>query len=109
MLQTAELVHPASDPAFRPTPGASLPGTLASPRTGLAPAGFRELVAQIVTSWANFLPTRRPNFLDAPNICSIVADPGPLGVGPAGSPGTRFTRSICEIAPYRSGRANDRS
>ena len=28
---------------LRPTPEASLPGTLASPRTGLAPAGYREL------------------------------------------------------------------
>src|SRR5271156_5754503 len=47
MLRTAKLLHPASDPAFRPTPGASLPGTLASPRTGLAPAGRRELLARL--------------------------------------------------------------
>src|SRR5271156_4638306 len=47
MLRTAKLLHPASDPAFRPTPGASLPGTLASPRTGLGPAGRRELVARL--------------------------------------------------------------
>src|SRR5271156_6242097 len=47
MLRTAKLLHPASEPAFRPTPGASLPGTLASPRTGLAPAGRRELLARL--------------------------------------------------------------
>ena len=47
MLRTAKLLHSASDPAFRPNPGASLPGTLASPRTGLAPAGRRELVARL--------------------------------------------------------------
>ena len=34
-------------PASRPTPEASLPGTLASPRTGLAPAGCRKLVARL--------------------------------------------------------------
>src|ERR1700733_4872388 len=47
MLRTAKSLHPASDPAFRPTPGAPLPGTLASPRTGLAPAGRRELLARL--------------------------------------------------------------
>jgi hypothetical protein len=35
MLRTGQLLHPAS-----------LPGTLASPRTGLAPAGHRELVVR---------------------------------------------------------------
>ena len=62
MLRTGQLLHPASTPAFRPTPGASLPGTLASPRTGLAPAGCRELVARLLmrspSSW-------RPELLDA--------------------------------------------
>src|SRR5215217_5328196 len=38
---------PASTPGSRPTPGAALPGTLASPRTGLPPAGCRELVARL--------------------------------------------------------------
>ncbi len=37
----------ASTPGSRPTPGVLLPGTLASPRTGLAPAGCRELVARL--------------------------------------------------------------
>ena len=39
MLRTGQLLDPASTPASRPDPGASLPGTLASPRTGLSPAG----------------------------------------------------------------------
>src|SRR5829696_6150806 len=39
--------RPASTPGSRPTPGAALPGTLASPRTGLTPAGYRELVARL--------------------------------------------------------------
>jgi len=43
MLRTGHLIHPASTPASQPEPEASLPGTLASPRTGLAPAGHREL------------------------------------------------------------------
>jgi hypothetical protein len=37
----------ASTPGSRPTPGVLLPGTLASPRTGLAPAGRCELVARL--------------------------------------------------------------
>ena len=47
MLRTGQLLHPASTPTSQPTPGASLPGTLASPRTGLSPAGCRELVARL--------------------------------------------------------------
>src|ERR1035437_2246414 len=46
MLRTAKLFHPASTPTFRSTPGASLPGTLASHRIGLAPAGRRGLVTR---------------------------------------------------------------
>jgi hypothetical protein len=46
-LRTEQLLHPASTPASRPDPGASLPGTLASPRTGLTPAGCRELGARL--------------------------------------------------------------
>jgi len=34
MLRPASLLHPASTPVSQPDPGASLPGTLASPRTG---------------------------------------------------------------------------
>ena len=38
---------PASTSRSRPTPGVLLPGTLASPRAGLPPAGCRELVARL--------------------------------------------------------------
>jgi hypothetical protein len=44
-LQTARSLRPASHPASRLRTGASLPGTQASPRTGLTPAGHRELIA----------------------------------------------------------------
>ena len=44
-LQTARSLHPASHPTSQSRTGALLPGTQASPRTGLAPAGHRELVA----------------------------------------------------------------
>ena len=54
-LQTGQLLAPfqglcrsASTPGSRPTPGAVLPGTLASPRTRLALAGCPELVARVV-------------------------------------------------------------
>ena len=41
-LQTARSLPPASHPTSRSRTGASLPGTQASPRTGLTPAGHRE-------------------------------------------------------------------
>src|SRR5664280_1352527 len=47
MLRTDQLLHSASTTASRPNPGASLPGTLAFPQTGLAPAGCRKLVARL--------------------------------------------------------------
>src|SRR6266536_4398383 len=54
MLRTGQLLAPlqglcrsASTAGSHPTPGAVLPGTLASPRTGLTPAGCRELVARL--------------------------------------------------------------
>jgi len=54
MLRTGQSLAPsqglrrsASTTASLPPPGAVLPGTLASPRTGLAPAGCRELVARL--------------------------------------------------------------
>src|SRR5712691_12207834 len=60
MLQTGQLLapfqglcHSAATAGSLPTPGVALPGTLASPRTGLAPAGCRELVAR-------FLPDDHP-------------------------------------------------
>jgi len=63
MLRTAHLLCPASTPASRPTSGASLPRTLASPRTGLAPAGCRELVARLRHEVVSFLTA--PELLDA--------------------------------------------
>src|SRR5512132_4075009 len=54
MLRTGQLPAPsqrrsssASTPGSHPTPGVLLPGTLASPRAGLTPAGCRELVARL--------------------------------------------------------------
>ena len=47
MLRTAHLIHPASTQASLPKPEVSLPRALASPWTGLAPASYRELVAQL--------------------------------------------------------------
>src|SRR6266508_6379316 len=54
MLRTGQSPAPsqgrsssASTPGSHPTPGVLLPGTLASPRTGLTPAGCRELVARV--------------------------------------------------------------
>ena len=54
MLRTGQSLAPsqglrrsASTTASLPPPGAVLPGTLASPRTGLTPAGCRELVARL--------------------------------------------------------------
>src|SRR6266508_6638396 len=54
MLRTGQSPAPsmrrsssASTPGSHPTPGVLLPGTLASPRTGLPPAGCRELVARL--------------------------------------------------------------
>ena len=47
MLRTMTSIHPASTLVFRPTPEASLPRALAPPRTGLAPASYRDLVARL--------------------------------------------------------------
>ena len=47
MLRPDQSLGTASTPASQPTPGALLPGTLASPRTGLSPAGCRELVERL--------------------------------------------------------------
>ena len=47
MLRTVHLIHPASPRVSRPKPEVTLPRTLASPWTGLAPASYRELVARL--------------------------------------------------------------
>jgi len=50
-----------STPASRPTPGAPLPRTLVSPRTGLTPAGCPELDARL---HPNLPSIRMPGLLD---------------------------------------------
>jgi hypothetical protein len=75
MLRTAHLLCPASTPTSRPTSGASLPGTLASPRTGLAPAGCRELVARLRHGVVSFLTA--PELLDAHRLNSPAFGAGP--------------------------------
>src|ERR1035437_9395858 len=77
MLRTATLLHPASTPASRPTPGASLPGTLVSPRTGRAPAGHRELVARLCHDCSFALTA--PELLDARTLHDHNHEPFDLG------------------------------
>src|SRR5919204_693007 len=69
MLRTGRLPAPhrgrsssASTPGSRPTPGVLLPGTLASPRTGLTPAGCRELIARLRRGAPPFGGPRRPSY-----------------------------------------------
>jgi hypothetical protein len=67
--------RPASTPGSRPTPGAALPGTLASPRAGLPPAGCRELVARLRRRAPPFGGPRRPSYwthipAESPDACS---------------------------------------
>ena len=69
MLRTGQLLGPAPHPASRPRTGASLPGTLASPRTGLTPAGCPQLVDGLRHHNINLLVVMAPNLLDAPPIC----------------------------------------
>ena len=64
MLRTGQLLDPAPHPASRPRTGAPLPGTLASPRAGLAPAGCPQLVAWLRHN--NLLVVMAPKLLDAP-------------------------------------------
>jgi hypothetical protein len=62
----------ASTPTSRPTPGAALPGTLASPRTGLTPAGCPELIARLRHNTS--FPVTTPELLDAQSP-QIESDP----------------------------------
>jgi hypothetical protein len=66
MLRTGQLLHPASHPASQPRTEASLPRTLASPRTGLTPAGCLELHARL--HHHNLLVVTAPELLGAPRI-----------------------------------------
>src|ERR1035437_2533651 len=81
MLRTGHLLHPASTPASRPTPGASLPGTLSTPRTGLSPAGSRELLLS-----------------SSPENSSSLDAPEPSGRTPAQRP-----RALRGQAPAKAG------
>ena len=63
-LRTGQLIHPASHPASRRRTEASLPGTLASPRTGLTPAGCPELADQLRHDLRSF-PVMAPDLLGA--------------------------------------------
>jgi hypothetical protein len=84
-LQTGQLLapfqglcHSASTAGSRPTSGAMLPGTLASPRARLALAGCPELVARVVAvdhplSGSSF--TCAPSWLDAPGCRKMLSRP----------------------------------
>src|SRR5215207_1783900 len=68
--------RPASTPGSRPTPGAALPGTLASPQAGLPPASCRELAL----GYAINLPSvSAPELLDAHS--AGIAGPRPMLLG----------------------------
>src|ERR1035437_7070650 len=91
MLRTGHSLHPASTPASRPTPGASLPGTLASPRTGLSPAGSREL--SLSSSQEKSSSLDAPELLDGPQ----RSEPeGTSGTGPVwGQRQRRLEQGTC--------------
>ena len=82
-LRTGQLLHPASHPASRRRTGASLPGTLASPRTGLPPAGCPELVERL----------RHDDLL-------VIAAPALLG---APERSVRRPASLASVWPARKG------
>jgi hypothetical protein len=86
MLRTGHLIRPASTPTSRPTPGASLPGTLASPRTGLSPAGSRELSLSSSPEKSSSL-SMRPSFWTHPSAATPRSPrgqcPGPAPTGAA--------------------------
>src|ERR1035437_5971889 len=105
MLRTGHLLHPASTPASRPTPGASLPGTLASPRTGLSPAGSRELLLSSSQEKSSSLDA--PELLDAPQ---RSAPESSSGTGPdRGQRQRRFEQGTCStiLLPLFHHRVNE--
>jgi hypothetical protein len=59
----ASRIRPASHPASQPRTGTSLPGTLASPRTGLTTAGCPQLLVRLRHN--NLLIVMAPELLDA--------------------------------------------
>ena len=80
-LRTGQLLHPASHPTSRRRTGASLPGTLASPRTGLPPAGCPELVERLRHD--DLLVIFAPALLGAPEH-SVLGAPVPAVWAAAG-------------------------
>ena len=93
-LQTARSLRPASHPTSRPRTGASLPGTQASPRTGLTPAGHRELIAPTscgssFSSWRRSSPGARKH-----KSSSEPAGGGATGIGQRRRPDPRRRTSL---------------
>src|SRR5215218_2167912 len=90
MLRTGQSPAPstgrsssASTPGSHPTPGVLLPGTLASPRTGLTPAGCRELVTRLHRRFLLSV-TSAPELLDAhPRGIARGGCSRPAGLAPA--------------------------
>jgi hypothetical protein len=74
-------VAPLRPPGSHPASGAALPRTLASPRTGLTPAGCRELVARLRHD--AILSVMAPELLDALPAGTYVTH-GRLSGTPAG-------------------------
>ena len=89
--------RPASTPGSRPTPGAALPGTLASPRTGLTPAGCRELVARLRRGAPPFGGPRRPR------CWTHIPAESPGVVLAAGRPGSGRPGGGVDAGPRRPG------
>lgn len=72
MLRIDQLFRPASHEASRQRTGASLPETLAPPRTGLSPVGSPQLVAWLRHDHLLLLMT--PRLLDALQRMSALTD-----------------------------------
>src|SRR5215208_7534240 len=105
MLRTGQSPAPstgrsssASTPGSRPTPGVLLPGTLASPRTGLTPAGCRELVARLRRGTPPFGGPRRPSYWT-----HIPAESPGVWVLAAGRPGSGRPGGGVDAGPRRPG------
>jgi quercetin dioxygenase-like cupin family protein len=100
MLRTGQSPAPsqgrsssASTPGSHPTPGVLLPGTLASPRTGLTPAGCRELVARLRRGTPPFGGPRRPScWTHTPAESPCGGSSRPAGLAPAAPGGRRGRR-----------------
>jgi hypothetical protein len=100
MLRTGQLLGPASHPASRPRTGALLPGTLASPRTGLTPAGCPQLVDWLRHHNINLLVVMAPNLLDAPPLRREWGAPfGAMGIPLGGAIPPLSVRPLGSLLP----------